>query len=204
MSLGRRKDSSFWWVKLPPIRGESKALQQSTGTADKREAKQVCDQLAVARWEQDRLGVKAPHTWEESVVRWLPETEHKATHESDKAKLRWLDSYLGGRQRTEIDRTLINRIKFDREKVVVEGTTNRYLALIRSIPAARVRRVGMDRPGAEVQAVQGSGRTCPLAQSGRVREVAKRTSAALGRHGHFFGGDRAASGERQWAGMELC
>ena len=133
MSLYRRKDSPFWWVKLPPIRGESKPLQQSTGTADKREAKQVCDQLAVARWEQDRLGVKAPHTWEEAVVRWLLETKHKATHESDKAKLRWLDTYLGGRHINEIDRTLIDRIKFDREKIATAGTTNRYLALIRAI-----------------------------------------------------------------------
>ena len=29
MSLYRRKDSPFWWVKLPPIRGESKPLQQA-------------------------------------------------------------------------------------------------------------------------------------------------------------------------------
>ena len=31
MSIYRRKDSPFCWVKLPPIRGESKPLQQSTG-----------------------------------------------------------------------------------------------------------------------------------------------------------------------------
>jgi len=133
MSLYRRKDSPFWWVKLPPIRGESRALQQSTGTADKRQAQQVHDRLAAARWEQDRLGVKARHTWEEAVVRWLLETKHKATHEDDKAKLRWLDPYLGGKQLDEIDRTLVDRIKFDREKIAAAGTTNRYLALIRAI-----------------------------------------------------------------------
>jgi integrase len=133
MSLYRRKDSPFWWVKLPPIQGESKHLQQSTGTADKRLAQQVRDRLAAARWEQERLGLKARHTWEEAVVRWLLETKHKATHEDDKAKLRWLDPYLGGKQLDEIDRTLIDRIKFDREKIATAGTTNRYLALIRAI-----------------------------------------------------------------------
>lgn len=133
MSLYRRKDSPFWWVKLSPIRGESKPLQQSTGTADKRQAQQVHDRLAAARWEQDRLGVKPRHTWEEAVVRWLLETKHKATHADDKAKLRWLDPYLGGRHLDEIDRTLIDRIKFDREKIASAGTTNRYLALIRAI-----------------------------------------------------------------------
>jgi integrase len=61
------------------------------------------------------------------------ETEHKATQADDKAKLRWLDPYLGGKQLEEIDRTLIDRIKFDREKIGAAGTTNRYLALIRSI-----------------------------------------------------------------------
>lgn len=133
MSLYRRNDSPYWWVKLPPIRGESKPLQQSTGTADKRQAQQVRDRLAAERWEQDRLGVKAPHSWEEAVVRWLLETKHKASHADDKAKLRWLDPYLGGKQLHEIDRTLIDRIKFDREKVGSAGTTNRYLALIRAI-----------------------------------------------------------------------
>ncbi len=133
MSLYRRKDSTVWWVKLPPIRGESKPLQQSTGTADKRQAQQVHDQLAAARWEQERLGVKERHTWEEAVLRWLLETKHKATHDSDKAKLRWLDPYLGGKFLDEIDRTLIDRIKFDREDVSSHSTTNRYLALMRSI-----------------------------------------------------------------------
>lgn len=133
MSLYRRKDSPFWWVKLPQIRGESRPLQQSTGTTDKRQAQQVHDRIAAARWEQDRLGVKARHTWEEAVVRWLLETKHKATHEDDRAKLRWLDQYLGGKQLDEIDRTLIDRIKFDRDKIGKAGTTNRYLALIRAI-----------------------------------------------------------------------
>ncbi len=133
MSLYRRKDSPFWWVKLPLIRGESKPLQQSTGTADKRQAQQVHDQLAAARWEQERLGVKPRHTWEEAVLRWLLETKHKATHDSDKAKLRWLDPYLGGKYLEEIDRTLIDRIKFDRESVSSHATTNRYLALMRAI-----------------------------------------------------------------------
>ena len=133
MSLYRRKDSTVWWVKLPPIRGESKPLQQSTGTADKRQAQQVHDQLAAARWEQERLGVKARHTWEEAVLRWLLETKHKATHEHDKAKLRCLDPYLGGKELQDIDRTLIDRIKFDREKMSSASTANRYLALIRAI-----------------------------------------------------------------------
>jgi integrase len=61
------------------------------------------------------------------------ETKHKATHGDDIAKLRWLHPYLGDKHLDEIDRTLIDRIKFDREKLATAGTTNRYLALIRAI-----------------------------------------------------------------------
>lgn len=133
MSLYRRKDSPFWWVKLPPIRGESRPLQKSTGTTDRREAQKVHDRLAHQRWEQDRLGVKPRHTWQEAVVRWLVETKHKATHEDDKAKLRWLDPHLAGKYLDEIDRTLVDRIKFERERLASAGTANRYLALVRAI-----------------------------------------------------------------------
>lgn len=133
MPIFRRKDSPYWWVKLPPIRGESRPLQRSTGTANRREAEQVEARLKRERWEQDRLGVRPRHTWEEAAVRWLLETKHKATHGEDKAKLRWLDPYLGGKQLEEIDRTLIDRIKFDRDKIASAGTTNRYLALVRAV-----------------------------------------------------------------------
>lgn len=133
MPIYRRKDSPFWWVKLPPIRGESRPLQQSTGTTDKRQAQQVHDRLAAARWEEDRLGVRPRHSWQEAVVRWLLETKHKATHESDKAMFRWLNTYLGEKQLDEIDRTLIDRIKVERERVATGSTANRYLALVRAV-----------------------------------------------------------------------
>lgn len=133
MSLYRRKDSPYWWIKLSPIQGESGPLQQSTGTSDRKQAQQVHDRLSVSRWEQARLGVKPRHVWEQAVLRWLQETTHKATHDDDKAKLRWLDPYFAGKYLDEIDRTLIDRIKFEREKLASAGTTNRYLALIRAI-----------------------------------------------------------------------
>lgn len=133
MPIYRRKDSPYWWIKLPPIRGESKPLQQSSGTSNRREAQAVHDRLAHERWEQERLGVKARHDWQEAAERWLSETEHKASHRDDIAKLRWLHPYLGDKRLDEIDRTLIDRIKFDREKLGAAGTTNRYLALIRAI-----------------------------------------------------------------------
>lgn len=133
MSLYRRKDSSFWWVKLPAIRGESGPLQVSTGTAEKRKAQEFHDRLKAERWEQEKLGAKPRRTWEEAALKFLDETAHKRTHERDKSILRWLDEYLGGRYLDEIDRALIDHIKTTRAKIATQSTANRYLAVIRTV-----------------------------------------------------------------------
>ena len=65
---------------------------------------QVHDRLAHERWQQDRLGVKPRHIWQEAVERWHLDSKHKATHSDDIAKLRWLHAYLGDKQLDEIDR----------------------------------------------------------------------------------------------------
>ena len=44
-NLYKRKDSPFWWYKLPPIRGEAKPLCGSTKTTDKRKARELVDKL---------------------------------------------------------------------------------------------------------------------------------------------------------------
>lgn len=133
MGLYRRKDSPCWWVKLPPIRGETKPLQRSTGTANHRDAQQVEARLKRERWEQDRLGVKPRRLWDEAVERWLLETQHKATYKDQASRLRWLDQHLGGRQLDEINRALIDRVRFAREAIASAATTNQYLKLIRAI-----------------------------------------------------------------------
>lgn len=133
MSLYRRKDSPNWWVKLSPIRGESGPLQVSTGTAEKRKAKEFHDRLKAERWEQGKLGAKPRRMWEEAVLKFLDESSHKRTHDRDKAILRWLDSVLGGKYLDEIDRTLIDQIKTTRAKIATQSTANRYLAVIRTV-----------------------------------------------------------------------
>lgn len=133
MSLYKRKDSANWWVKLPPIKGEPGPLQVSTGTADRRKATEFHDRLKVQRWEQQKLGVKPRRTWEEAVLKFLQETEHKRTHARDKSILRWLDAHLGGKYIDEIDRSLIDGIKTARASVATQSTANRYLALIRTV-----------------------------------------------------------------------
>ena len=130
MSLYKRKDSSFYWVKFP---FGNDFIQKSTGTADKVAAQEFHDRLKASLWEQQRLGVKPRHSWQEAAGRWIEETAHKATHHQDVAKLKWLHSILGDLMLDEISLDVIARLKNARLKEVGQSTTNRYLALVRAI-----------------------------------------------------------------------
>lgn len=131
MSLYKRKDSPYWWVKLSH---NGSPIQKSTGTSDRVKAREYHDKLKAQLWDMSRLGVKPSHTWEEAVVRWLDEKAHKASIEGDKRNFVWLDSHLSGVSLAEIDRALVDRITQARKRSGVSNATiNRMLALLRSV-----------------------------------------------------------------------
>lgn len=131
MSLYKRKDSVFWWVKIS-LGG--RILYKSTGTQDRKKAQEYHDKLKAALWEQSKLGTKPQRTWEEAVIRWIAETKHKATQHDDLTHLRWLDIYLRGRLLHEIGRDDIDQIIKSRlNEGASNATCNRTLAVIRAI-----------------------------------------------------------------------
>lgn len=131
MSLYKRKDSTFWWIKI--THADGRCLQQSTGTADKVKAQELHDKLKASLWDQSRLGIKPVRRWREAVVRWIEETHDKTTHKEDIAKLRWLDPFLGSLALEQITLDVIDSIRAAKLKEATKGTTNRYLALVRAI-----------------------------------------------------------------------
>lgn len=133
MSLYKRANSPYWWIRLPPTKNELKPLQISSGTANKRQAQQYHDKLKAERWEQDKLDVKPRRTWDEAADRFLVETTHKRTQAWDKSMLRWFHPYLGGKALDEINRALLDEVKAKRAKGVSPGTVNRYMTLVRAI-----------------------------------------------------------------------
>ena len=84
MSLFKRSDSSNWWVK---IAHNGKRIQRSTGTEDETKAQEYHDKLKASLWDEERLGIKPRHLWQDAVVRYLGETTHKASQVSDKFHL---------------------------------------------------------------------------------------------------------------------
>src|SRR5271169_86248 len=131
MSLYKRKDSPNWWVK---ITHEDGCLQQSTGTADRRQAQEYHDKLKASMWEQEKLGAKPRVSWNAAVVRYLAETTHKASQADDKSHLRWLDKLLNGVQLEDIDRGMLDRITKARQaEGASNATVNRTLEVVRAI-----------------------------------------------------------------------
>lgn len=131
MSLFKRKDSSVYWIKIT-VNGRT--VQKSTGTPDKNKAQELHDKLKAQLWEQTKLGIKRNYSWNEAVVRWLGETEHKVSRRGDLGHLRWLDAHLNGVPLAAINRDCLDKlIKAKQADGVKSATINRMLALIRSI-----------------------------------------------------------------------
>lgn len=131
MSLFKRKDSSVWWIKIA-VNG--RIVQKSTGTPDKNKAQEFHDRLKAQLWEQTKLGAKRGYSWNEAVVRWLNETQLKASRVDDLCHLRWLDQYFNGVELGGINRDTLDRvIQAKLATQVSNSTVNRMLALIRAI-----------------------------------------------------------------------
>ena len=131
MSLFKRKNSPNWWVKFTH---NGRRLQQSTGTADERKAREYHDKLKASLWDQDRLGIKPSRSWNEAVVRYLAETTHKASQSDDKAHLRWVDKFLGGVELGSINREVLDRIFSARQADgKANSTVNRTMEVVRAV-----------------------------------------------------------------------
>jgi integrase len=130
MSL--RKRGAVWWVDVIAPNGER--IRRSAGTGNKALAQEFHDQLKAELWRIAKLGERPRRAWDKAVVRWLKEASHKATIESDKAHLRWLDRFLGGKPLEAINRGLVDRITEARlGEGVSNATVNRTLEVLRAI-----------------------------------------------------------------------
>jgi integrase len=108
MRLYQRGKRGTWWVDLGEVAGQR--ARRSTGTSDHSEAKEYAATLARDLWRARRLGEAPSVTWDQAVVAWLGEHEHRKSIEEIKRVLRWLSVYLQGKLLTEITDDLIRRL----------------------------------------------------------------------------------------------
>ncbi|RNE89842.1 site-specific integrase [Marichromatium sp. AB31] len=130
--LYKRPDSSVWWVRFTTPDG--KRVRRSTGTENKSAAEEYEAKLKQDLWRVSRLGERPTRTWQEAIVRWARETEHKASHADDLCHLRWLDQHLSGATLDQIDVDRIDALIDARKSGGASNATiNRMLALVRAI-----------------------------------------------------------------------
>lgn len=127
-----RKRGNVWWIDFVAPNGER--VRRTTETDNKAQAQELHDKLKAEVWRINKLGERPRRTWNDAVVRWLKEQSHKASIESDKIHLRWLDKHLGGRELETISRQLLDRItEAKHAEGVSNATVNRVLEVLRAI-----------------------------------------------------------------------
>ncbi|MBF0192696.1 MAG: tyrosine-type recombinase/integrase, partial [Magnetococcales bacterium] len=129
MSLTKR--GNIWHVHF--FTPDGQRIRESTGTSDKRKAQEYHDRLKTKYWRSEVLGDQTERTWKEAVVKFLAETEHKASRRDDLQKLRWLDQHFGDLTLAQVTRDRVSDIGALKRKKTTVSTANRYLALIRSV-----------------------------------------------------------------------
>lgn len=98
MSIKLRGD--IWHCDFTCASGQR--IRQSLGTADKREAQELHDQLKASYWRIDRLGDFPRKTFDDACVRWVEEKQHKKSLPTDKSIMKFWLEVFGGQQLSSI------------------------------------------------------------------------------------------------------
>ena len=78
--------------------------------------------------------MKPRYTWNDAVVRYVAETSHKASANSDRLHLCWLDRYLNGVVLATINRDMLERLTTAKlAEGVKNASVNRMLEVVRAI-----------------------------------------------------------------------
>ncbi|MDI1351594.1 MAG: tyrosine-type recombinase/integrase [bacterium] len=125
------KRDGVWWVD---IFHQGKRVRKSTGTEIKPDAQRFHDQLKLDLWNEKTLKSIPNKSWIDAVIRWLEESAHKRSIETDRIHLTWLDPYLRKLMLADLNRDLIEFIAKKKEKTgVTPSTVNRMLEIVRAI-----------------------------------------------------------------------
>jgi len=124
--LYKRRDSRYWWIKL---KSQNRVYQQSTGTTNRRRAKQLEGELRDQLWRNKHLS--KGKTFGDAAIRWIDDHQHKKSLEADLLILEWFRPHLEHTLLIEITRDRVEELR--KLKKGKPGTINRHMALLRSI-----------------------------------------------------------------------
>ena len=138
MRLYQRGKRGTWWVDLGDVAGQR--ARRSTGTSDYERAKEYAATLAASLWRTRRLGEAPRVIWDDAVLAWLADHQHRKSIEEIKRVLRWLSERLRGKALVDITDKAVRALAAERkQQEIAEGkptsnaTVNRHLAQLSAV-----------------------------------------------------------------------
>jgi hypothetical protein len=110
--MALKRKNGFWWVELTYC-GER--IRKSTKTKVKADAQCFHDQLLEELWKTKKIRTVPKKTWVDAVVRWIDESSHKRSLDTDKFHLAWLDPYFRNKLLKDITEELIEKVAHENE-----------------------------------------------------------------------------------------
>lgn len=126
-----QRENGVWYVKIS-VPGR-KPLRCSTGTKDRQKAQEYHDRKTVELWNELRLGVKPPRTWDEGILRWLKERENLPSFVNYRAQVAFWTKHLRGVPLTEITRDLVDEIITTKLSHLKNSTKDHYVKPVRGM-----------------------------------------------------------------------
>lgn len=130
MSLYRRLNSPYWWVRFQL---DGREVRLSSGTANRAAAK-AFEQVAKQRaWAQVRLGERAAYLWRDAARRWLSEARKRSLGK-DRVIIDWFNGQFDATTTVQdITREVIDELRLLKAAETSESTADRYMALLRAV-----------------------------------------------------------------------
>lgn len=121
------KRGEIWHIH---VQTKHHTIRRSADTTSRKAAQELHDKIKAELWEQERLGVKPKHTFDEAALRWLDEKDHKRSIRDDIAKIEFFRKEIGLQYLQDITRDQIANLM---TQFRTPATKNRYVALLRAI-----------------------------------------------------------------------
>jgi integrase len=118
MAIRKHNGGKVWYADIT-IGG--KRHLKSCKTTDRRQAQEYHDRLKAELWRESALGEQRSPLWQEAVIAYVEAKSSKASIETDKVWLRWLEPKLNGKRVNEITTALLQQIQRDKQ---AEGSSN--------------------------------------------------------------------------------
>jgi integrase len=127
MSLYKRQD--MWHIDITTPNGNR--IRRSANTADRKAAKEYHDRIKAESWRTDKLKEAPEHTWDEAALRFLRESEGKASLKDYKRQIGFWTTHFRGRVLGAITRSAAADLV--ESHAHTPGTRNRYIACLRAV-----------------------------------------------------------------------